>query len=26
MLSLTALILLVPVFNKFNRWRLRALE
>ena len=26
MLSLTALILLIPVFNKFNRWRLRALE
>jgi putative tricarboxylic transport membrane protein len=26
MLSFTALILLVPLFNKFNRWRLRALE
>ncbi len=26
MLSFTALILLVPVFNRFNRWRLRALE
>jgi putative tricarboxylic transport membrane protein len=26
MLSFTALVLLVPLFNKFNRWRLRALE
>ena len=26
MLSFTALILLVPLFNRFNRWRLRALE
>ncbi len=26
MLSFTALILLIPLFNKFNHWRLRALE
>jgi hypothetical protein len=26
MLSLAVLILLVPLFGKFNAWRLRALE
>jgi putative tricarboxylic transport membrane protein len=26
MLSLAVLILLIPLFNKFNTWRLRALE